>query len=122
MIKNIISGIVILSFIGVIGMITGLLILKPNNVEIKYTKTDIPHQIKATIPDEVKLRRIPKVGVIGGICAGFAYYTKTPIWIWRAGTFVSIFTSIGVPAYIILWIFMPKYNDIPADFYIRTDG
>ncbi len=120
MFKKLISIILLLGFIGIIGIVTGLIILKPNKVEIEYTKTSTPHQLKATIPDEVKLRRIPKAGILGGICAGFAYYTKTPIWLWRAGTFVSFLTGSGEIVYVVLWIFMPKYNDIPADFNIRT--
>lgn len=64
-----------------------------------------------------KLRRIPSKGWIAGICAGFAYYFETPVWvvrlIWTAAVFLGM--GSGLFLYILLWIFMPK-AEAPEDY------
>ena len=69
----------------------------------------------------MKLCRIVGEGVAGGVCSGFAYYSNTPVWIWRAG-FVGLFLiyGVGIISYCILWTFMPKYDKTPIDYDIRT--
>ena len=45
---------------------------------------------------------------ISGVCAGFAKYTSTPLWVWEAGFIVAAFMGgIGVVAYIALTMLMP---------------
>jgi phage shock protein PspC (stress-responsive transcriptional regulator) len=71
---------------------------------------------------KVRLTLIPSPeNVIGGVCAGFAYWTGTPTWIWRAGFIVfTLAGGSGILAYLIAWIIMPKYQSVPKDFYDRT--
>jgi phage shock protein PspC (stress-responsive transcriptional regulator) len=69
-----------------------------------------------------KLARIKDTeSIIGGVCTGLAYFTGTPVWLWRAGFVASVFIfGGGVILYIILWVFMPQYKSIPDDFHKRT--
>jgi phage shock protein PspC (stress-responsive transcriptional regulator) len=61
--------------------------------------------------------------IFGGVCSGLAYFTGTPVWAWRAGFVVtSLLVGGGVVVYIILWCFMPYYENTPPDFQSRTNG
>ena len=51
-----------------------------------------------------KLYRYPQDGYLGGVCHGFAVYTKTDPIIWRI---LTIFAGLSV-LYIIFWIFLKK--------------
>lgn len=66
---------------------------------------------------ENKLKRITSYNWVGGVCGGFAYYFKAPIWAVRLGmvAFMLLF-GFGVLPYVLLWIFMPKWNPTPADY------
>ena len=55
-----------------------------------------------------ELRKSVRNKKIAGICGGFAEYTNSPAWLWRAIFLISLFISgFGLIAYIILWIYMP---------------
>ncbi len=46
---------------------------------------------------------------IFGICGGLGKYTPLPVWLWRAIFIITLFWGgLGLIAYIILAIFMPK--------------
>ncbi|HLD49175.1 MAG TPA: PspC domain-containing protein [archaeon] len=63
------------------------------------------------------LHRLPDAGKIGGVCSGLAYYTETPVVLWRIGFVVGAFTVLPGPLlYAVLWIFLPYANGIPADY------
>lgn len=64
------------------------------------------------------LRRIPKKGIVGGVCAGIAYYLGAPLWLVRLATAVLFVVGIHfVPLlYILMWIFVPKMEKVPEDF------
>ncbi|OGI61835.1 hypothetical protein A2645_00510 [Candidatus Nomurabacteria bacterium RIFCSPHIGHO2_01_FULL_39_9] len=69
--------------------------------------------------------RIPGAGWVGGVLAGIAYYASIPLWGLRlAVAAVIIFfddvTDILIVAYILLLVFMPTINFIPADFIARA--
>lgn len=64
-----------------------------------------------------KLYRFPKVGWLGGVCAGIAYKFKIQTWIIRLiWAFLMLFTQGGFFLfYILFWIFMPSENT-PEDY------
>lgn len=60
---------------------------------------------------------------IGGVCAGFAYWVGVPTWIVRLVlTILTLFYGIGLLPYILLWIFLPTWEESPADFNAVTGG
>lgn len=66
-----------------------------------------------------KLRRVKgnKNHWLGGVCAGIAYWLGIPTWIVRlACTVVTLFYGIGALIYVLLWIFMPKWENEPENY------
>ena len=61
---------------------------------------------------------IPDADWIGGVCAGFAYYTKTPTWAWRTGASVAAVFSDGlaIVPYVAIWFFAPHMDGVPDDY------
>jgi phage shock protein C len=45
---------------------------------------------------------------IGGVCAGLARYFNIDVTLVRVAFIITAFTSIGVLAYIVLWIAVPE--------------
>jgi phage shock protein PspC (stress-responsive transcriptional regulator) len=73
---------------------------------------------------EEKLRRVVgKYAWFGGICAGIAYHYAIPVWLVRVGWVVAF---LAVPPclliYLIIWMFMPKWERVPDDFEHITAG
>ncbi|MEK9154573.1 MAG: PspC domain-containing protein [Patescibacteria group bacterium] len=67
-----------------------------------------------------KLKRIPDRGILGGVCAGLAYYLGIPVWVVRVvWAVVILWLGFGILLYPIFWIFMPK-ESAPEDFNERT--
>ena len=63
-----------------------------------------------------KLRRINDE-VIGGVCAGIAYWIGVPAWVVRMGWLCSmLYYGVGLGPYIILWICMPRWEQDPRDY------
>lgn len=70
---------------------------------------------------ERKLRRVTEHEWIGGVCAGIGYWIGIPVWIVRLfWTCIFLFVGIGAIVYILLWIFVSKWEDIPEDYYEVT--
>ena len=68
-----------------------------------------------------RLQRIKPKRVLGGVCAGIAYWLGWPTWILRALLVaLVVFAGTGVLLYIILWIFMPATDELPPDYDDRT--
>ncbi|MEX1064242.1 MAG: PspC domain-containing protein [Candidatus Paceibacterota bacterium] len=64
-----------------------------------------------------KLRKVPERKWVAGICAGLAYYIGCPVWIVRLVWFViTLSYGFGLLAYILLWMFLPKWGKTPKDF------
>ena len=64
-----------------------------------------------------QFRRCNEAGLIGGICAGIAYYFNIPAWMVRlVFAFFLTFFGVGLVTYIFLYFFMPKWIEIPEDF------
>lgn len=54
---------------------------------------------------------------LGGVCAGIAYALELPVWLVRLLTAVAFFGyGFGLGAYILLWIFVPRWAAEPADY------
>ncbi len=64
-----------------------------------------------------KLKRVKEHAVIGGVCAGFAYWLGAPLWVVRLfWAFTVFFMGWGLLLYILFWIFMPAWEKTPEDF------
>ena len=68
------------------------------------------------------LRRVPEKGVIGGVCAGIAYYLGAPLWVTRLVAAVLLLGGFHfMPLlYILMWILVPKAEKVPEDFDALT--
>lgn len=57
-----------------------------------------------------RLSRSAQNGIVAGVCSGIAEYLEIDTTIVRLIWVLSIFTGIGVIAYIICWLIMPENN------------
>jgi phage shock protein PspC (stress-responsive transcriptional regulator) len=57
-----------------------------------------------------RLFRHPEDEVVGGVCAGIAAYfgINDPLWVRLAFIIFTISGGFGIPAYLILWVVLPK--------------
>ena len=77
------------------------------------------------VPKQGEEKKIARIvdgpNIVAGICSGLAYYTGSPVWIWRAGFVIfTLCGGAGIVAYLVIWAFMPKYDGVPSDFKSRT--
>ncbi|OPY09557.1 MAG: PspC domain protein [Syntrophus sp. PtaB.Bin001] len=50
---------------------------------------------------------------IGGVCGGLGEHTPIPSWCWRfLFAFLFLFCGFGLLLYILLWIFVPKGDNV----------
>ncbi len=72
-----------------------------------------------------KFRRAPYVyDWIGGVCSGLAYALEIPAWLVRLLVVVFALAIDGgslIVIYILLWVFVPRWNPAPEDFEEITD-
>lgn len=67
------------------------------------------------------LAKIQQDKMIAGVCSGFAYAFAIPAWIIRiSAALLFMAYGVGILAYILLWIFMPKWHVDPQDYAERT--
>lgn len=70
-----------------------------------------------------KLRKVRGKKWIGGVCAGIAYSLGIPAWVVRLVLAVSLlFYGFGALPYILLWIFMPTWDETPEDYETVAGG
>lgn len=70
-----------------------------------------------------KLRRIKGRHWLGGVCAGVGYWLGVPTWLVRlAWTLLLLCYGVGGIVYVLLWIFMPAWEAVPADYEQRAGG
>ncbi len=62
---------------------------------------------KTKTGDNRKFYRDTDNSILGGVCAGFSHYLGWDPLILRASFILLLFTSIGIPLYIVLWILIP---------------
>jgi phage shock protein PspC (stress-responsive transcriptional regulator) len=58
-------------------------------------------------------------GPIGGVAGGFAGYFNIDPVITRLLWLVALFSGIGIPAYFVCWLIIPKAKEWPAPGYAR---
>lgn len=64
-----------------------------------------------------KFKRVNEHAAVGGVCGGFAYYAQIPTWIVRLAVFLGVFFwGLSVVPYILLYLFVPEWNEDPADY------
>jgi phage shock protein PspC (stress-responsive transcriptional regulator) len=60
---------------------------------------------------------------VGGVCAGIGYWLGIPTWLIRlAWALLLLAYGLGGLVYVLLWIFMPKWDAVPADYADRAGG
>lgn len=60
-----------------------------------------------------ELRRSKSDSIFGGVCGGLGKATPLPAWVWRIGFVCAVmYLGFGVLLYILLWIFMPKEDEV----------
>ncbi len=70
-----------------------------------------------------KLRRMRGRHWLGGVCAGIGYWLRVPTWLVRLLWTVTAFAyGVGVVLYVLLWIFMPVWDQVPANYEERAGG
>jgi phage shock protein PspC (stress-responsive transcriptional regulator) len=70
-----------------------------------------------------KLRKVKDRGWLGGVCAGIGYWLGIPTWLVRVvWAFLGLVYGLGVLLYVLLWIFMPKWEEVPDDYAERAGG
>ncbi len=70
-----------------------------------------------------KFRRAPAgKRWLGGVCAGLAYTMGAPVWVVRLIVLLTfLFWGVGILPYVLLWIVVPKWPEVPSDFDTRTN-
>ncbi len=64
----------------------------------------------------MKLHRITSEAMLGGVCAGLAYYLGVPVLFVRLVFILLVFvTGLGVFAYLLLWFLLPTENTVRAE-------
>ena len=70
-----------------------------------------------------KLRKVRGRKWIGGVCAGIAYTLGVPAWLVRVVLTLSLICfGFGALLYVLLWIFMPAWEETPADYDALAGG
>jgi phage shock protein PspC (stress-responsive transcriptional regulator) len=70
-----------------------------------------------------RLRRVKGKHWIGGVCAGIGYWLAVPAWIVRlVWVLLLLIYGFGGLMYILLWIFMPVWDQVPEDYEERAGG
>lgn len=59
---------------------------------------------------------------LGGVCSGFAYMLGAPTWMVRLAVTLALLFGVGspLPIYVLLWVFMPRWQMDPRDYDERT--
>lgn len=61
----------------------------------------------------MKLHRITSEGMLGGVCAGLAYYLGIPVLLVRLVFVILVFVpGIGILLYLLLWFLLPNENSV----------
>ena len=64
-----------------------------------------------------KFKLLPEpAGILGGVCAGIAYYIEEPVWVIRL---LALLFAAGTGLWIIyalLWAFVSEADNVPEDY------
>lgn len=63
------------------------------------------------------LRKLQSRALVGGVCAGLAYWVGVPMWMARVCVVaLAVFFPPSILVYALMWMFMPAWSVEPADF------
>ncbi len=63
-----------------------------------------------------KLYRDESRKIIGGVCAGLAYYfSVNPVWIRLLAVILLVFYGVGLIPYVLLWVLVPGNSELPEE-------
>jgi len=63
------------------------------------------------MPDRIKLSNTNKI--IGGVCGGLGeYFDVDPVFVRIVAVILALSTGVGLIAYIVAWIIMPKQEEV----------
>ena len=69
-----------------------------------------------------RLYRDPENGLVGGVATGMAHYFDTdPVWVRVLTLVIILFTGIGLPIYVVLWIITPKAETVADRMAMRGE-
>jgi phage shock protein PspC (stress-responsive transcriptional regulator) len=64
-----------------------------------------------------KFKRVSGHEWLGGVCGGIAYSLGIPTWIVRMAVVVFVLSfGVGIVPYVLLWIFVPSWENDPRDY------
>ena len=64
-----------------------------------------------------KLRKVTECEWIGGVCAGVSYWLGFHVWLTRLAWTIAVLSyGIGIGLYVLLWVFMPAWDETPTDY------
>ena len=70
-----------------------------------------------------KLRRVKGKHWLGGVCAGVGYWLGIATWLVRLVWAILVLAyGFGLLLYLLLWIFMPVWEQVPQDYEERAGG
>lgn len=89
--------------------------LKEADVVKHYTRREKPErQLK-------HLHCFEDRGMLGGVCAGIAYWFGLPTWTVRLLFIVTAwFFAVSILVYLALWFLVPEADKLPKDYAART--
>lgn len=67
------------------------------------------------------LAKINTDKMIGGVSAGIAYAVGVPTWMTRVAFVLALCLPGSFILYLLLWVFMPKWEKDPEDYFARTN-
>ncbi|MGB1122180.1 MAG: PspC domain-containing protein [Flavobacteriales bacterium] len=69
-----------------------------------------------------RLFRDPENGMIGGVATGMAhYFDADPVWLRIIALLIILFTGIGLPVYLVLWVITPKAETVADRMAMRGE-
>ena len=81
-----------------------------------------PATASSTAGGNRRLFRDPENGLVGGVATGMAHYFDTdPVWLRVLTLVIMLFTGIGLPIYLVLWIITPKAETVADRMAMRGE-
>ncbi|MGB0196302.1 MAG: PspC domain-containing protein [Flavobacteriales bacterium] len=83
---------------------------------------DAPKASAGNATGNRRLFRDPENGMIGGVATGMAhYFDADPVWVRVIALLVILFTGIGLPVYLVLWVITPKAETVADRMAMRGE-
>ena len=83
---------------------------------------DAPKASAGNAAGNRRLFRDPENGMIGGVATGMAhYFDADPVWVRVIALLIILFTGIGLPVYLVLWVITPKAETVADRMAMRGE-